>query len=184
MTQIVNISTFKTKRPFLRAPILAASHSYIDYKSSERSKFANGSLCLNKLVIYFAVITNKWLLHGYKIFMTTKKTALVIIVSRIHLIFSQEQSKLIRHHYDTKLESKNYMTKAMSVIITWAWTFIGLGTENSHTHDGNDAPDAFATRLGATFDPESTRITNAPGEKLAGEDVCINVWRHHKRALT
>ena len=187
MTLTTNIFALKSKQLFLSAPILGEAHSFIHYKITKLLKFTHSIIFTNRLTDYFRLIAGHFLIGGYKIFIATTKSAPDVIIhghSLFHPIVGQGKSKFYWSIHHTDPEAKSYVTKTVNLINSRAWPFIDVGNAKSYFDDCNDASAAVAKRPSATFDQETTQITNAPGQKLIGEDVYFNVWRHRKGAQT
>lgn len=188
MNTTVTIPTLETERLILRAPRPRDASYYIGFKTSERSKFTGGPISAPKAAAYFAAIAGQWVLRGYGLFIATTKADPDVVIGGLgvfHPTFNQEEPEFGWTLYDGAFEGKGYVTEAMRTIIPWAWPVLGVDTAQSHIDDGNDASVAVAKALGATFDAKQTRIANAPGGEFHdGDGPQVNIWRHHKGALT
>jgi RimJ/RimL family protein N-acetyltransferase len=181
----------ETERLILRLPQMSDLSAYVAYKTSERSKFTGGPIEAGKASTYFASITGLWMLRGYGLFMATTKAEPDRAIGGFgvfHPLMNQEEPEFGWTLYDAAFEGKGYVTEAMRTIIPWAWPVMGVDTAQSHIDEGNDPSAAVAKALGATFDAKQTEIANAPGGEFYDdpEENCplVNIWRHHKGALT
>lgn len=189
MTTTANIPTLETERLILRAPRLTDVDSYVAYKMSERSKFTGGPIDRERASFQFAALAGLWRLRGYGLFMAALKDTPDDVIGGFgifHPLANQEEPEFGWTLYDATLEGKGYVTEAMRTIIPWAWDVMGVETAQSHIDEGNDASAAVARALGATFDAKQTEIANAPGGEFydADDDLIVNIWRHHKGAMT
>ncbi|MCF2871052.1 GNAT family N-acetyltransferase [Octadecabacter sp. G9-8] len=184
----VTIPTLQTERLILRGPRMSDMQTYVDYKMSERSKFTGGPIDREKAAFQFASLAGLWALRGYGLFMAALKDTPDTVIGGFgifHPLVDQEEPEFGWTVYDATLEGKGYVTEAMRTVIPWAWDVMGVETAQSHIDEGNDPSVAVARALGATFDAKQTEIANAPGGEFHGGDgPLVNIWRHHKGALT
>jgi len=188
MSLTVTIPTLETERLILRAPQLSDEQAYVGFKTSERSKFTGGPIQRDMAESHFLHLSAYWMLRGYGIFMATIKGAADTPIGGFGVFHPQrhEEPEFGWTLYDAAHEGQGYVTEAMRVIIPWAWPALGVDTAQSHIDEGNDGSAAVANALGATFDAKQTEIANAPGGEFYDEDdkTIVNIWRHHKGALT
>ena len=187
MTLTVKIPTLETERLVLRPPQLSDAKAFMDFLMSPRAEFVGGPVAEGHAARSFASFPGQWLLRGYGYFIGALKTDPETplggfgVFHPVHI----EEPEFGWALYNAADEGKGYVTEAMRTVIPWAWDHIGTDTAQSHIDEGNEASVAVARALGATFDAEETRIANAPGGDFDDEDgPHVNIWRHHKGALT
>lgn len=187
MSLTVTIPTLETERLVLRPPHLSDAKPFIDFVMSQRAEFVGGPVSEGYAARSFASFPGQWVLRGYGYFIGPLKSAPEVplggfgVFHPIHI----EEPEFGWALYDAQHEGKGYVTEAMRRIIPWAWDVIGTNTAQSHIDEGNDASVEVAKALGATFDAEETERANAPGGDFDDEDgPQVNIWRHHKGALT
>lgn len=192
MTLAVTIPTLETDRLILRGPRLADADAYIAFKGSERSRFTGGPIDADHAGGNFFAISGHWILRGYGLFMATLKGGSDTPIGGFGVFhpLKYAEPEFGWTLYDGAHEGQGFAVEAMRAIIPWAWGPLGVDTAQSHIDAGNDASVAVAKRLGATFDAEATHIANAPGGEFYSDDPAdrddpiVNIWRHHKGALT
>lgn len=187
MSVTITIPSLETERLILRPPQLSDASAFIAFVMSERAKFVGGPVEKNHAARSFASFPGQWVLRGYGYFVGALKTAPETplggfgVFHPVHI----EEPEFGWALYDGAYEGKGYVTEAMRAVIPWAWDFIGTDTAQSHIDEGNDASVAVARALGATFDAAETERANAKGGDFHGDDCPhVNIWRHHKGALT
>lgn len=186
MTGSIHIPTLETDRLILRAPTLRDAAYFVAYKMSARAKFTGGPIDQKTAQAGFFKNAGQWVIRGYGLFMaTTRKDPKTVIggFGVFHPLSSIEP-EFGWTLYDSSAEGKGYVTEAMRAIIPWAWSVMGVDTAQSHIDEGNEASVAVARALGATFDAETTRIENQEGGLFGDGNTQVNIWRHHKGALT
>lgn len=187
MTLTITIPTFETDRMIIRAPQFSDAAHFVAFKTSERAKFTGGPTDRDSASTQFGHLCGHWVLRGYGLFMAVLKRDPDRTIGGFGIFhpLKHEEPEFGWSLYYGDVEGHGYVTEAMRAIIPWAWSVLGVDTAQSHIDDGNDASVAVAKRLGATFDAETTRIANAPGGEFHGGDgPQVNIWRHHKGALT
>ena len=186
MTLTVTIPTLETERLILRAPQMSDVDGYIAFKTSERAKFTGGPIDAQKAASQFFSISGQWVQRGYGLFMATLKTAPNTSIGGVGIFhpIHQNEPEFGWTLYDAAFEGKGYVTEAMRAIIPWAWPVMGVDTAQSHIDEGNTPSEAVAKRLGAALDPAETKIANAPGGEMHAHPAHVNIWRHHKGAMT
>lgn len=184
----VHIPTLETDRLILRAPRFEDATAYIAYRTSPRARFTGGTIEADHARTLFVAITGLWVLRGYSLFMSALKTAPETAIGGFGIFHTQPHAEpeFGWTLYDAQHEGKGLVTEAMRTIIPWAWDVMGVDTAQSHIDEGNNSSVAVARALGATFDAKQTEIANAPGGEFYDEDdaTIVNIWRHHKGALT
>lgn len=186
MSLTVTIPTLETNRLVLRAAGLSDWPVFLAFMESERAKFVGGPVVEGHAARSFASFPGQWMLRGYGNFIGALKTSPEVPIGGFgvfHPVHIQEP-EFGWALYDDADEGKGYVTEAMRTIIPWAWDKIGTDTAQSHIDEGNDASVAVARALGATFDAQETERANAKGGEFGDEDTQVNIWRHHKGALT
>tara|TARA_R110002049_G_scaffold44333_3_gene129766 strand:+ start:6804 stop:7370 length:567 start_codon:yes stop_codon:yes gene_type:complete len=187
MSTTVDIPTLETDRLILRAPRLSDAEAYIAFKGSERSRFTGGQIDRAQAARNFFSIAGQWGLRGYGLFMAVRKDSTDTPIGGFGIFhpLTQAEPEFGWTLYDGASEGKGFVTEAMRRIIPWAWDVIGVNTAQSHINEGNEPSVSVAKALGATFDAKETEIANAPGGDFHGDDMpLVNIWRHHKGALT
>lgn len=186
----VHIPTLETTRLILRAPRLADEKFYVAFKTSQRSKYTNGPLDAKTASGLFSEVAGQWIMHGYGLFMGTTKEDPDTVIGGFGVFHpsGQNEPEFGWSLYDGQFEGKGYVTEAMRAVIPWAWPVMGVDTAQSHMSPGNDATLVVATRLGAVFDPEETKIANSEGGQFFDPDHSVsnpkvNIWRHTKGQL-
>lgn len=183
----VTIPTLVTERLILRAPRIEDFEAYAGFKTSDRAVFTGGRIDRAQAMSNFWGIAGQWVLRGYGLFMAELKAGGLVGGVGIFHPLKYEEPEFGWTLYDAAHEGKGYVTEAMRRIIPWAWGPMGVTTAQSHIDEGNVASERVATALGATLDHAQTDIANAPGgEFYDAEDDSprVNIWRHHKGALT
>lgn len=182
----VHIPTLETERLILRAPVLQDVEYFVAYKMSERAKFTGGPLDRETAQAGFFKNAGQWVIRGYGLFMAATQSDPKTIIGGFGIFhaLNQKEPEFGWTLYDQGSEGKGYVTEAMRTIIPWAWPVMGVDTAQSHIDESNEASVAVARALGATFDAETTRIENTQGGEFAENDTQVNIWRHHKGALT
>ena len=184
----VHIPTLETERLILRAPRFEDATAYIAYRTSPRARFTGGTIDASLARTLFSSIAGLWVLRGYGLFMAALKTAPQNAIGGFGIFHTQKQEEpeFGWTLYDEQHEGKGLVTEAMRTIIPWAWDVMGVDTAQSHIDEGNDASVKVARALGAHFDAEQTKIANAQGGEFydEGDSTIVNIWRHHKGALT
>lgn len=187
MNATVTIPTLETERLILRAPRIEDFEAYAGFKTSDRAVFTGGQIDRTQAMSNFWGIAGQWVLRGYGLFMAELKTGGGAIggVGIFHPL-KYEEPEFGWTLYDAAHEGKGYVTEAMRKVIPWAWGVMGVTTAQSHIDEGNAASERVATALGATLDHVQTQIANAPGGEFYddGTGPRVNIWRHHKGALT
>ncbi len=187
MTSTFTIPTLETDRLILRAPRTSDLGAYTGFKTSERSKFTGGPIDAAAAATQFAAIAGQWALRGYGLFMAALKDTPIDVIGGFgifHPLFNQEEPEFGWTLYDPAHEGKGYVTEAMRTIIPWAWDVMGVDTAQSHIDEGNDPSVAVALALGTKFDPVTTKTANAPGGEFENATTFVNIYRHHKGAMT
>lgn len=187
---IIHIPTLETTRLILRAPRPADEPFYVAFKTSPRSRFTDGPVDAAHATSLFSEVAGQWVMRGYGLFMGTLKEDPDTVIGGFGIFHpsGQEEPEFGWSLYDGNFEGKGYVTEAMRSVIPWAWPVLGVETAQSHLYVGNDATVTVATRLGATFDPEQTKIANAEGGEFYDPNTSdgiprVNIWRHHKGQL-
>lgn len=188
MNATVTIPTLETERLILRAPQLSDAPAFISFLMSERAQFVGGPTPKSYAARSFASFPGQWVLRGYGYLIGALKSDPETplggfgVFHPVHI----KEPEFGWALYDAKHEGKGYVTEAMRRIIPWAWDVIGTDTAQSHIDDGNDSSVAVAKALGATFDAEETERANGPGGEFYddGTGPRVNIWQHHKGALT
>ena len=187
MSLTVTIPTLETERLILRAPRLEDFDAYAGFKTSERAVFTGGRIDRAQAMSNFWGIAGHWVLRGYGLFIAQLKgdDAAIGGVGIFHPL-KYEEPEFGWTLYDAAHEGKGYVTEAMRRIIPWAWGPMGVTTAQSHIDDGNVASERVASALGAALDVAQTEIANAPGGEFYddGSGPRVNIWRHHKGAMT
>jgi RimJ/RimL family protein N-acetyltransferase len=184
----VTIPTLETERLVLRPPQLSDAPAFMAFLMSERAEFVGGPTPKGYAARSFASFPGQWVLRGYGYLIGALKSDPETplggfgVFHPVHI----EEPEFGWALYDAKYEGKGYVTEAMRRIIPWAWPVLGVDTAQSHIDEGNTPSVAVAKALGATFDAAQTAIANAPGGEFYDEDdkTIVNIWRHHKGALT
>jgi RimJ/RimL family protein N-acetyltransferase len=186
MIDSVTIPNLITDRLVLRAPRVTDQPVYAAFKSSARSRFTGGPLDAATARRNFAAVAGEWVMRGYGLFTGALKSDPDTAIGGFGIFhpLGQKEPEFGWSLWDERYEGQGYVTEAMRATIPWAWSVIGVDTAQSHIDEGNAGSVAVARALGATFDPETTRIENAQGGEhfnTAGR-IC-NIWRHRKGAL-
>ena len=187
MSLTVNIPTLETERLVLRPPQLSDAQAFMTFLMSERAQYVGGPTVEGYAARSFAGFAGQWVLRGYGYLIGALKTDPDTPLGGfgVHHPVNIEEAEFGWALYDGASEGNGYVTEAMRKIIPWAWDVIGTDTAQSHIDEGNDASVAVAKALGATFDAAETERANAPGGDFDDEDgPHVNIWRHHKGALT
>lgn len=186
MSTTFTIPTLETERLILRAPTFLDEDAYVAFKTSQRSKFTGGPISIDHAKSHFLHLGGYWVLRGYGIFMAALKGKPDAPIGGFGVFhpLRHEEPEFGWSLYDPIAEGQGFVTEAMRAIIPWAWPVLGVDTAQSHIDAGNDASVSVAKALGAVFDAKQTEIANAKGGEFEDPSIHVNIWRHHKGALT
>ncbi len=181
-----HIPMLETERLILRAPQFSDLPFYAAFKASERSRFTGGPFDAEQARKSFSAVAGLWVLRGYGLFTAVLKTDTDTVIGGFGIFHpvNQQEPEFGWSLYAAEHEGKGFVTEAMRAVIPWAWDVMGVETAQSHIDEHNEASVKIAKALGATFDPETTKAANSPGGKFDDYGPFVNIWRHHKGALT
>ena len=162
-------NVLETERLILRPPALGDEQAFIDYYTSERSKYTGGPVPIHRASVFFFAELGHWQARGYGLWAVTDRNT-GDLLGRVGPFFpvgwpEQELGWIVY----PQAEGKGIAQEAAIAARTHVFSELGWKTAVSYIAPENARSIALAERLGATLDTDA---------KQPKADTPCLVYRH------
>ena len=152
---LAHTPVLETARLVLRAPQADDLSAFVDYATSQRTRFVGGPKSAAQAVEKFAGMIGQWVLRGYGRFTITRRDTGAAIGHTGPLMMDKAgMPEFTWSLWDANAEGQGFSREAARSMAAWAFGPLGLTQASTIIHTENTASHRIAACLGGVVRPD------------------------------